>query len=82
MCANFALKLEKTYFLQEKDILVLTGNNEICKNNNKEYLKSIRKILEIEIMLCNILNFDLMENTSILILTRLIQIMNIQNKDI
>ena len=82
MCANFALKLEKTYFLQEKDILVLTGNNEICKNNNKEYLKSIRKILEIEIMLCNILNFDLMENTSILIITRLIQIMNIQNKDI
>ena len=82
MCANFALKLEKTYFLQEKDILVLTGNNEIYKNNNKEYLRSIRKILEIEIMLCNILNFDLMENTSILMLTRLIQIMNIQNKDI
>ena len=83
LCVNLALKLDKTYFcFLDKEIISLTGNNEICQNNNKEYLKTIRKINETEIMLCEILDFDLMESTSVLILTRLIQIINIQNKDI
>ena len=83
LCVNLALKLEKTYlFFQYKEIITLTGNNEICKQDHKEYLKSIKKIDEIEIMLCDILNFDLMESTSVLILNRLIQIINIQNKGV
>ena len=83
LCVNLALKLEKTnFFFQDKEIIALTGNKEICKQDNKEYLKSIRKIHETENMLCDILNFDLMESTSVFILTRLIQIINIQNKDV
>ena len=83
LCLNLAIKLEQVYsFFNYKEIIALTGNKEICQKDNKEFLKSKKKIQKTEVMLCDILNFDLIESTSILILNRLVQIINIQNKEV
>ena len=81
LCLNLASKLENYHTVMRIDeIISLTTNGEI-KENKKRY-KLTKKIKETEINICNILNFDLHQSTSVMILIRLIQIMNIQDKNI
>jgi len=81
LCMNLASKLENFLRVMRIDeIISLTTNGEI-KDNKLRY-KLTKKIKETEINICNILNFDLHQSTSVMILNRLIQIMNIQDKNI
>ena len=81
LCLNLALKLEQSQkVFNIKEIIALTGNGEI--HDDKKINKLERKIKNIEMQICDILNFDLLQSTSILILHRLIQIMNISDKNI
>ena len=81
LCLNLASKLENFLRVMRIDeIISLTTNGEI-KDNKLRY-KLSKKIKATEINICNILNFDLHQSTSVMILNRLIQIMNIQDKNI
>ena len=81
LCMNLASKLENFLRVMRIDeIISLTTNGEI--KDNKIRYKLSKKIKAIEINICNILNFDLHQSTNVMILNRLIQIMNIQDKNI
>jgi len=81
LCMNLASKLENFLRVMRIDeIISLTTNGEI-KDNKLRY-KLSKKIKATEINICSILNFDLHQSTSVMILNRLIQIMNIQDKNI
>ena len=81
LCMNLASKLENFLRVMRIDeIISLTTNGEI-KDNKLRY-KLSKKIKATEINICSILNFDLHQSTSVMILNRLIQIMNIQDKTI
>ena len=81
LCFNLALKLENSYSVFKlEEIISLTGDGTI--NDIKEENKLIKKIRQIEMKICDILNFNFIESTCIIILHRLIQIINIQNKEI
>ena len=79
ICFNLALKMEnhhKVFYIDE--IISLIGGSKEKDIINKSDL--IQKIKLMEKNICDFLNFDLVEVTSVLILRRLIQMMNIQNK--
>ena len=79
ICFNLALKMEnhhKVFYIDE--IISLIGGSKEKDIINKSDL--IQKIKLMEKKICDFLNFDLVEVTSVLILRRLIQMMNIQNK--
>ena len=79
ICFNLALKMEnhhKVFYIDE--IISLIGGSKEKDIINKSDL--IQKIKLMEKKICDFLNFDLVEITSVLILRRLIQMMNIQNK--
>lgn len=81
LCLNLASKLENYHTVMRIDeIISLTSNGEI--KDNKIRYKLTKKIKATELNICNILNFDLHQSTSVMILIRLIQIMNIQDKNI
>ena len=81
LCFNLALKLDNSYSVFKlEEIISLTGDGTI--NDIKEENKLIKKIRQIEMKICDILNFNFIESTCIIILHRLIQIINIQNKEI
>ena len=79
LCFNLALKMEnhhKVFYIDE--IIALIGGLNDKEINNKPHL--IKKIKLMENNICSWLNFDFIEVTSILILNRLIQILNIHCK--
>ena len=79
LCFNLALKMEnhhKVFYIDE--IISLIGGSKEKDISNKSDL--IKKIKLMENKICDFLNFDFVEITSVLILRRLIQMMNIQNK--
>jgi hypothetical protein len=79
LCFNLALKMEnhhKVFYIDE--IISLIGGLKEKDIHNKSDL--IKKIKLMEKKICDFLNFDLVEVTSVSILRRLIQMMNIQNK--
>ena len=79
LCFNLALKMEnhhKVFYIDE--IISLIGGLKEKEIHNKSDL--IKKIKLMEKKICDFLNFDLVEVTSVSILRRLIQMMNIQNK--
>jgi hypothetical protein len=95
ICFNLALKMENHHkVLLINEIISLIGglggdssnNNNNCNNHNvykskeKEKRELVKKIKNMENKVCAILNFELEISTSILILRRLIQILNINNK--
>ena len=81
LCFNLALKLENSHkvFLL-KEILSLIGSGEITDYKTEN--KLIKQIKKTEMKICDILNFDLIECTCVMILGRLIQLFNIKNKEI
>ena len=79
LCFNLALKMEnhhKVFYIDE--IISLIGGVKEKDIVNKS--DSVKKIKIMENKICDFLNFDFVETTSVLILRRLIQMMNIQNK--
>ena len=81
LCFNLALKLDnshKVFLLNE--IMSLIGSGEMTDYKTEN--KLIKKIKKTEMKICDILHFDLIESTSIMILHRLIQLFNIKNKEI
>ena len=81
LCLNLASKLENYLKVMRIDeILSLITDGEI--KDNKTHNKLIKKIKSTEIKICQILNFDLHQSTSVLIINRLIQIINIRNKNL
>jgi hypothetical protein len=78
LCFNLALKMEnhhKVFSIDE--IISLIGGGGDNVNEKCELSKKIKKK---EHIICDFLNFELEISTSILILRRLIQMLNIQNK--
>ena len=78
ICFNLALKMEnhhKVFNLDE--MIALTGGGGENSREKNEIKKQIKKM---EKKICDILNFELEISTSVLILRRLIQMLNIQNK--
>ena len=78
ICFNLALKMEnhhKVFVVPE--IISLIGGGGENEIENKELAKKIKKM---ENKICDLLNFDLEISTSILILRRLVQMLNIRNK--
>ena len=81
LCLNLASKLENYLkVLSIDEILSLITDGEI--KDNKIRNKLIKKIKSTEIQICQILNFDLHQSTCVLIVNRLIQIMDIGDKNI
>ena len=81
LCLNLASKIENYLTVMRIDeIISLISNGEI--KDNKILLILVKKIKSTEIKICTILNFDLHKSTSVMILNRLIQIMNIKDKNI
>jgi len=81
LCFNLALKMEnhhKVLFIDEIMSLIGSGGDKLNYIEKSELTKKI-KIMENKI--CEILDFDLEVSTSVLILQRLIQILNIKNKN-
>ena len=79
LCFNLALKMEnhhKVFFFEE--IIYLIGGIGDKEGINKYQLK--KKIRKMETKICDILDFDFEVSTSVLILNRLIQMLNISNK--
>lgn len=77
LCFNLALKMENHHkVLLIDEIISLIGG----KGNNENEKLLTKKIKKMENIICDILDFDLEISTSILILRRLIQMLNIQNK--
>ena len=79
LCFNLALKMEdhhKVFYIEE--IISLIGGLNDKEINNKPFL--IKKIELMENNICNWLDFDFIEVTSVLILKRLIQLLNIHCK--
>ena len=77
ICFNLALKMEnhhKVLFIDE--IISLIGG---CGEKDNKIKYSI-KIKRMENIICDLLDFDFETSTSVLILQRLIQMLNIQNK--
>ena len=81
LCFNLALKMEnhhKVFYIGE--IISLIGGiseKEKTFTNKSDIVKIIKNM---ENKICDFLEFDFVESTSILILRRLIQMLNIQNK--
>jgi hypothetical protein len=78
LCFNLALKMEnhhKVFFIDE--IISLIGGCGDKDGNNKNELA--KKIINMENIICDILDFDFEITTSVLILQRLIQMLNIRN---
>ena len=79
LCFNLALKMEnhhKVFYIDE--IISLIGGH-----TEKDIVKKsdlVKKIKRVENKICDFLKFDFVESTSILIIGRLIQMLNIQNK--
>ena len=81
LCLNLASKLENYLkVIRIDEILSLITDGEI--KDNKIYSKLIKKIKSTEMKICQILNFDLHQSTSVLMVNRLIQIMDIGDKKI
>ena len=81
LCFNLALKMEnhhKVLFIDEIMSLIGSGGDKLNDNEKNEIIKKIKYI---ENKICEILDFDLEVSTSVLILQRLIQILNIKNKN-
>ena len=81
LCFNLALKLEnshKVFLLNE--VMSLIGSGELTDYKTEN--KLIKKIKKTEMKICDILNFDLIECTCVMILHRLIQLFNIKNKEV
>ena len=79
ICFNLALKMEnhhKVFFIDEI-ISLVGGCGEKDEANKINYTKKIKRM---ENIICDLLDFDLESSTSVLILQRLIQMLNIQNK--
>ena len=81
LCFNLALKVENTHkiFMIEEIIALIGG---VGNNNDPEKNKMKGKIIKMENKICDYLDFDLQISTSVIILRRLIQILNISNKKI
>ena len=79
ICFNLALKMEnhhKVFYI--KEIIALIGG---CADKESiGQCELTRKIIKMEHKICDLLNFDLETSTSVLILQRLIQMLNISNK--
>ena len=81
LCFNLALKMEnhhKVFYINEIISLIGGVGDKDKEFNNKSDLAT--KIKKMENKICDFLEFDFVQVTSILILRRLIQMMNIQNK--
>ena len=81
LCFNLALKLEnshKAFSLNE--IISLIGRGEVLKRKEEDNL--IKSIKKLEMKICDLLDFNLHKSTSVVIVDRLIQIMNINNKNV
>ena len=79
VCFNLALKMEwhyKVFYIDE--IIALIGGPG--DNNGPEKKELTKKIKKMENKICDYLDFDLEVSTSVMILQRLIQILNISNK--
>ena len=79
LCFNLALKMEnhhKVFYIDEI-ISLIGGMRE--KDPEKKY-NLVKKIKQMENKICEFFNFDFIEVTSVLILRRLIQLLNIHNK--
>lgn len=79
LCFNLALKMENHHkvFLIDEIICLVGGYGEKNETNKNSYTKKIKRM---ENIICDLLDFDLETSTSVLILQRLIQMLNIQNK--
>ena len=82
LCLNLATKIENSQKVMRIDEIISLTTNVEERDNNKKIFKLTNQIKRIEMKICNILNFDLDQSTSIMILHRLIQIINIKNKHI
>jgi len=81
LCFNLALKMEnhhKVFIINE--IISLIGGVGEKEGIGKDALA--KKIIKMEHKICDMLDFDFETSTSVLILKRLIQIINIENKRI
>ena len=79
LCFNLSLKMEnfhKSLIFDEIISLIGEGGDK----NKKNRKKIIKKIIKYENIIVDILNFDLEISTSVLILNRLVQMLNIKNK--
>ena len=82
LCLNLATKLENSQkVMRINEIMSLTTNVEERDTIRKE-MKLINHIKRTEMKVCNILNFEFGQSTSVMILHRLIQLLNIRNKKI
>ena len=82
LCMNLALKMENHYKVFYTDeIIKLIGFREKNSSIDNINLNLHKKIINIENKICDELDFDFETSTAVLILDRLIQILNIQNKN-
>ena len=81
LCFNLALKMEnhhKVFYIGE--IISLIGGISEKEKPFTNKSDIVKKIKNMENKICDFLEFDFVESTSTLILRRLIQMINIQNK--
>ena len=81
LCFNLALKMEnhhKVFYIGE--IISLIGGISEKEKPFTNKSDIVKKIKNMENKICDFLEFDFVESTSIIILRRLIQMINIQNK--
>lgn len=79
LCFNLVLKMENIKSLTIEEEISLIGRGD---ENLREKKLLRKKIKNTENIILDLINFELRNSTSILILIRLIQIMNIQNIEI
>ena len=81
LCLNLALKMEnhhKVLYIEEIISLIGGLGDKDCVGKTEV----IRKIKKMENKICDFIGFDFVVSTSVLILKRLIQMINIQNKNV
>lgn len=80
ICFNLALKMENIHKVFDINEIIALIGGKVKKNSEKELNELKKKIIKSEEEICDDLDFDFDTSSSVLILRRLIQILNIQNK--
>lgn len=82
LCLNLATKLEDGQKVMRIDEIISLTTNVESRENNNHMKKLTNQIKKTEMKICNLLDFDLNQSTCLLILHRLIQIIDIKDKNI